>query len=46
MFWVTGVWDATMQRKMVGFGGLMAIALVAYLGAIAAGTHFPLRLFL
>lgn len=46
MFWMTGVWDATMQRKMKLFGALMGLALLAYAGSIAVGVPFPLRLFI
>lgn len=37
-FWMSGVWDATMQRRMIGFVGLMALLALAYLGAQASGV--------
>ncbi|MBZ0280582.1 MAG: hypothetical protein K8L97_07550 [Anaerolineae bacterium] len=37
-FWMSGVWDATMKRRMVGFLGVLLLFLVAYLGAAASGV--------
>ncbi|MBL8160499.1 MAG: hypothetical protein JNJ61_00825 [Anaerolineae bacterium] len=37
-FWMSGVWDATMQRRMVGFLGLLALLALALLGAQASGV--------
>jgi len=37
-FWMSGVWDATMKRRMIGFLGMMFLFLVIYLGALASGV--------
>lgn len=44
MFWISGVWDATMKHRVIGFTGIMLLFLVAYLGAVASGSPFIVRL--
>ena len=45
MFWLGGVWDYRMKYKTIAFFGFVLIFLLAYAGAVAAGTiHW--RLFL
>lgn len=44
MFFINGVWDAAMRRKMTGFAGLFALLMLAYLGALASGSPFFIRL--
>ena len=40
-----GMWDATLQRKLVAFVGLMALFGIAYVGALMTGLPIVVRLF-
>ncbi|MBI5667069.1 MAG: hypothetical protein HZC41_03605 [Chloroflexi bacterium] len=44
MFFVNGVWDAAMRRRLTGYAGLFALFMLAYLGAQASGSPFFIRL--
>lgn len=44
MFWLSGVWDARMKHRMVGFVGIMMLLLVGYVGAAVSGEPFFFRL--
>ncbi|MBL8119627.1 MAG: hypothetical protein J0L63_06380 [Anaerolineae bacterium] len=46
MFSISGVWDANMKYRMVGFIGILLILLVAYLGALASGVTVFIRFFI
>jgi hypothetical protein len=38
MILFSAVWDATLQRRTLAFVGVIALILLAYLGALAAGV--------
>ncbi len=44
MFWIGGVWDEAMRRKMVGLVGIASVFGLAYAGALASGSAFFIRL--
>jgi hypothetical protein len=44
MFWISGVWDASMKHRLIGFGGIMSLVFIAYIGSILNGTPILIRL--
>lgn len=44
MFFFNGVWDAAMQRKLIGFAGIFVLFMLAYLGSQASGSPFFIRI--
>jgi hypothetical protein len=46
MFVFSGVWDAILERRAIGFTGLYLLLMLAYIGALVSGTQIALRLFL
>lgn len=46
MFLFSGVWDARIERRVIGFAGIFLVFVLAYIGALVSGTQLTLRLFL
>jgi hypothetical protein len=46
MFLLSGVWDARLERRAVGFVGIFLVFMLAYIGALISGVPIALRLFL
>ncbi len=46
MFGFSGVWDATMERRVIAFLGIGFLLLIAYLGALASHAPIISRLFI
>jgi hypothetical protein len=42
----SGVWDAQMKHRLVGFVGVIALMLVGYFAAVASGIPITIRFFL
>jgi hypothetical protein len=46
VFLFSGVWDAKLKQRVVGFTGLFILFMVGYFGALASGFPIAIRLFL
>ncbi len=46
MFLFSGVWDARLERRTVGFVGIFLVFMLAYIGALVSGAPIAFRLFL
>ena len=46
MIGFSGVWDARMKHRLVGFIGIISLILLGYFAAVASGIPIVIRFFL